>query len=862
MKKIHFLIALSFAFLLPQIKVNAQTSLVAGDISIVGYNTDSITNDEFSFILLTSVSASTEIFFTDFGWCSGGSFTGFQSANPGSCGANTGALSDGIIKWTASTALPCGTQIKIQCQTTLTASTGTVTGVQTQVSIAGTYMSLAVGGDEIFAYQGSTASPTLLTGLNMNGGWDAVVNQCDVNSATSTLPAALNATNSLAITPEVDNATYNGTVTSASPAQLRTAIFNASNWNVNDTSPFSLPLPFTFSCVACVAPSITGNPPNRTICLNGSTTFPATATGTGLTYQWQVNTGSGFTNITNGAPYSNATTATLTVTGATAGMSGYTYRCVVTGTCGSANSNSATLTIDNPTTTGSQTTVSCFGGSNGTATVVASGGIPPYQYSWSPSGGSGATGTGLSAGTVYTVTVTDNLTCQTTRNFTLTQPTAVQAVAPSDITICSGASTGLVAIAVGGTPGYTYQWQPGSLNGASQTVSPTATTSYIVTATDANSCTGKDTVLVTVSPNMAQSNISGVSVVGTTTSTSSSVSGGVQSFYNGTCGLITSMQQNVALGTITASTTVLASVPVSLGRPYVARFYEMVPQTNGTGTVTLYFKQSDFNQYNAYASLNGYPLLPQNPTDIAGMDTLRITKVSGGPLGSGTSTLITPTSVTWDAVFQYWRVTFFTPSFSYFYVHANNAGSTPLPVVFSSFTATRKEQTAMLAWATASERNNSGFTVERSNDGKEFNAIGRVETKADDGYSDITLSYSYTDKDPASGINYYRLVQEDRDGNSTFSTIRSLDYSNKSSFNCYPNPTEGQLTIEHNTDKQELLNFRLTDVMGRVVRKSEMYTVKGFNKTLIQLSGLIPGIYNLSISNNTGVIYHSKIAKK
>jgi hypothetical protein len=862
MKKIYFLIALFFAFFLSQVKVNAQTSLAAGDVAIVGYSTDSITNDEFAFVLLTAVSANTEIFFTDFGWCSGGSFTGFQTANPPSCAPGTGALSDGIIKWSTGTALPCGTQVKIQCQTTLAATVGTVTGIQAQVSIAGTYMSLAAGGDEIFAYQGTQASPIFLTGLNMNGGWDAVVNQCDISSATSTLPAALNATNSLAITPEIDNAAYNGTLTTASPSQLRTAIFNATNWNVNDASPFPLPIPFTFSCAACIAPSVTGNPPNRTICINGTTTFPVTASGTGLTYQWQVNTGSGFTNISNGAPYSNATTATLTVTGATATMTGYTYRCVVTGTCGNVNSNSATLTIDNPTTTGSQTTVSCFGGSNGTATVVASGGIPPYQYSWSPSGGSGATGTGLSAGTVYTVTVTDNLTCQTTRNFTLTQNTAVQVGASADVTICIGASTSLAAIALGGTPGYTYQWQPGALNGSSQTVSPTTTTSYIVTATDANSCTGKDTTIVTVSPNMAQSNISGASVAGTSASNSTSVSGGIEYYYNGTCGLISSMQQNVALGTVTASVTVQASVPVSLGRPYVARSYQMVPQTNGAGIVSLYFKQSDFNQYNAYASTHGYPLLPQNPTDVVGIDSLMVTKVSPGPLGNGTSTLINPTSVTWDPAFQYWKVTFITPSFSYFYVHANNASGTPLPIVFNSFTATKEQQSAVLAWTTASERNNAGFTVERSLDGKEFNAIGWVATKAEDGYSDRILSYSYTDKSPASGMNYYRLVQKDRDGNTTLSTIRTLDFNDNSAFHCYPNPTEGQLTIEHNADKEEILTFRLTDVMGRVVRRTETHTIKGFNKTLLQLSGLTSGMYNLSISNNTGVIYHAKIAKK
>jgi hypothetical protein len=859
MKKIYFLIVFLSSLLLSKGNVNA---LVAGDIAIVGYNVDAPI-DEFSFILLTDIPSGTVINFTDFGWCSGAGFTGFQSYLP--CGVSTGSASDGAITWTSTSAMSCGTQIRVQCQNSLTASSGTVTGLQTQGSITTDYMTFTGSGDQILAFQGNMASPTFITALQFDGAaWSATLAQCTLTSNMSTLPPGLDATTSVIMsTADADNSAYNGTFTSGSPTQLRTAIFNNTNWNTSETVPFTLPIPFTFSCAICVAPSVTGNPPNRTICVNGSTTFPVTATGTGLTYQWQVNTGSGFGNITNGAPYSNATTATLSVSSATAGMTGYIYRCVVTGTCGNATSNNATLTIDNPTTTaGPQTPVSCFGGSNGTATVVASGGIPPYQYSWSPSGGTGSTGTGLSAGTVYTVTVTDNLTCQTTRNFTLTQPTAVQAVAPSDITICSGASTGLVAIAVGGTPGYTYQWQPGSLNGSSQTVTPATTTSYIVTATDANSCTGKDTVVVTVSPNMAQTNASGTSVAGTTTSNNTQTSGGVQYFYNSTCGLITSMQQNVALGTITASTTVLASVPVSLGRPYVARFYEMIPQTNGSGTVTLYFKQSDFNQYNTYASTHGYPLLPQNPTDIAGIDTLRITKVSGGVLGSGVSTLITPTSVSWDATSQYWRVTFFTPSFSYFYVHANNAGSTPLPVTFSSFTVTKEQQTAVLSWTTASERNNSGFIVERSQDGKEFSSIARVETKAIDGFSDMSLSYSYTDKDPVSGMNYYRLVQMDRDGNNTFSTIRSLDFSNRSSFHCYPNPTEGQLTVEHNTDKQELLNLRLTDVMGRVVRQAEMRTAKGFNKTLIQLSGLTSGMYNLTISNNTGVIYHSKIAKK
>ena len=95
-----------------------------------------------------------------------------------------------------------------------------------------------------------------------------------------------------------------------------------------------------------VAPSITGQPSPQTVNEGQSATFSVTAAGTGLTYQWQVNTGYSFINISNGGVYSGAATTTLTITGVTAGMNGYQYRAVVSGTVlPAATSNSATLTV-------------------------------------------------------------------------------------------------------------------------------------------------------------------------------------------------------------------------------------------------------------------------------------------------------------------------------------------------------------------------------------------------------------------------------------------------------------------------------------------------------------------------------------
>jgi len=98
--------------------------------------------------------------------------------------------------------------------------------------------------------------------------------------------------------------------------------------------------------------SITTQPTNSSIATGNNTSFSVVASNA-VSYQWFVNTGSGFTPISNGAIYSNATTATLTITGATLTMNGYQYQCVVTGTapCASVTSSSATLSVVSPVIT-------------------------------------------------------------------------------------------------------------------------------------------------------------------------------------------------------------------------------------------------------------------------------------------------------------------------------------------------------------------------------------------------------------------------------------------------------------------------------------------------------------------------------
>lgn len=142
--------------------------------------------------------------------------------------------------------------------------------------------------------------------------------------------------------------------------------------------------------------------------------------------------------------------------------------------------------------TTSYTNVSCNGGSNGVASVVASGGTAPYTYSWSPSGGTGATASGLAAGT-YTCTITDAAAASITKNVTVSQPAVLSVTAASLTNIaCFGGATGSATIntPTGGTAPYTYNWTPGNPTGdGSKTVTGLSAGTYTATATDANGCT-------------------------------------------------------------------------------------------------------------------------------------------------------------------------------------------------------------------------------------------------------------------------------------------------------------------------------------------------------------------------------------
>lgn len=234
--------------------------------------------------------------------------------------------------------------------------------------------------------------------------------------------------------------------------------------------------------------NITTQPLASTICAGSNTTFTAVASNaTG--YQWQVNTGSGFTNITNSPIYSGATTSSLTVTGATANMTGFVYRAVISGStgCSPKNSNSAALTVSSVSGSITKTDISCNGGSNGSIFLTPSGGVLPYTFEWND-GVKTKDRTGLAPG-VYTVTIKDVNGCTGVTSVTIAEPTALVATAGTITNVaCNGSATGSATVNVtGGTGSYTYAWNTTPVQ-TGMTATALAAGTYTVTVKDANSC--------------------------------------------------------------------------------------------------------------------------------------------------------------------------------------------------------------------------------------------------------------------------------------------------------------------------------------------------------------------------------------
>ena len=164
-----------------------------------------------------------------------------------------------------------------------------------------------------------------------------------------------------------------------------------------------------------------------------------------------------------------------------------------------------------------------------------------------------------------------------------------------------------------------------------------------------------------------------------------------------------------------------------------------------------------------------------------------------------------------------------------------------IPIELVDFTGEITDKTNQLSWTTASEKNNLQFIIERSNDGKHFDAIGTVKGN---GTTSAVYHYTFIDNTPLS-LSYYRLVQTDVDGKKT--TCKTITLARKeaktSIVQIYPSVATDVLSIETVVNEKAIL--MVIDAVGRPILTQNMAEIKGINTTQLPVSSLPNGVYML-----------------
>jgi len=294
----------------------------------------------------------------------------------------------------------------------------------------------------------------------------------------------------------------------------------------------------------------------------------------------------------------NQTTATAT------NLAGGTYQVVVTDANGCQNT--ATVTIDamaiNIVLTTSSTDPTTCGSTDGTATVVASGGTVPYTYAWNDGANqTTATATNLAGGT-YQVVVTDANGCQNTATATIDTMAIniVLTTSSTDPTTCGSTDGMATVVASGGTAPYTYVWNDAA-NQTTATATNLAGGTYQVIVTDANGCQNTATVTINaMANNIVVTTISSDTGCGMAngTATVATVNGGTPPYtyaWNDAASQQTPIATNLAGGTYQVvvtdangcqnSATVTISAPVNDITLTTSTTEASCGLTDGTATV-------------------------------------------------------------------------------------------------------------------------------------------------------------------------------------------------------------------------------------------------------------------------------------
>ena len=155
-----------------------------------------------------------------------------------------------------------------------------------------------------------------------------------------------------------------------------------------------------------------------------------------------------------------------------------------------------------------------------------------------------------------------------------------------------------------------------------------------------------------------------------------------------------------------------------------------------------------------------------------------------------------------------------------------------LPVDLTKFDVKKTQKSVMLSWATASEKNNDHFDIQKSSNGSDFKTIGQVKGN---GTTATGANYDFEDNTPSVGVAYYRLKQVDNNAKFVFSQVRSIRFGNNKLLVA---PTLAKEAISIIVSDDENINYEIINLNGQ-----KILVGKAISQQLIDVSSLNSGLY-------------------
>ena len=193
--------------------------------------------------------------------------------------------------------------------------------------------------------------------------------------------------------------------------------------------------------------------------------------------------------------------------------------------------------------------------------------------------------------------------------------------------------------------------------------------------------------------------------------------------------------------------------------------------------------------------------------------------------------------------------------------YSRNDAALPVTLVTVKAVYVAANNITQVQWSTAQEINSKAFIIERSTDGgRTFTNIGSVNAR---GTTSTPGQYQFTDLSPEKGTNLYRLKMVDADGKFEYSTLVSVNVSDKPGntyYSFYPNPASQFTYISSTSNETKMATIQLVDATGRVVR-SQVSSLDKSHPVRFDLSGASTGMYFIRITSDGSTVTSKIIVK-